>query len=156
MKIINLKARGNELEEKLSPYLKGQLFHITTSENWIKIKKSGHITGKDVNDSLCQQRSSYGPKRNYVCMFDWKNNPEEIIEQQLTKLYVFDPYDEKNDPIFVIFKESIETNIIPNEVAVKETGYRERFVPKVECWHPDDIPLGKIKTVLITKYVRDQ
>jgi len=154
MKIINICAHVDELKEKLSPYLNGQLFHITTFENWTKIQKSGHITGRNVNGSLCQQRVSYGPTRNYICIFDWKNNLKEIIEQQLIKLHVFAPYADKFDPVFVIFDDGIEKNIIPNEVAVHETGYRERFVPKVECWHPDNIPLSEIKTVLITEYVR--
>ena len=156
MKIINLKVHENEFKEKLSPYLIGKFFHITTFENWAKIQNSGQITGKNVNGSLCQQRVSYGPKRNYICIFDWKNNSVETIKQQLMKLYVFDPYGDKLAPVFVIFKDGIEKNIIQNKVAVYETGYRERFVPKVECWHSDNIPLSEIENVLITEYFRER
>ena len=156
MKILNVAIHERDLRKVLSPYLEGHFFHATTFENWLMIKSCGYLTGKDVNGSLCPQRTSYGSRRGYICIFDWKNNSKETIREQSIKLNPFDPFGHSCDPVFVIFKNDIESNIIPNNVAVLETEYREMFVPHIECWHSKDIQLNTVKTVLIAEFHREK
>ena len=139
-----------DLEENLLPQLRETIFHVTSGNGLEKIlaeKKILPNINNRFNFSYPQSNNSFGIKRGYICLFDLRNIKEETLEETLLKFY-FLAHHKWDINAFLILDIAALNNLIPNEVAKRETGFKEMWIPEVEVWSPTPIPLNKISNII--------
>ena len=142
----------NDLETLLLPQLVSEVFHVTKVESYESILEKGYI---DQNSKGSYPRNweynCYGSQRGFVCLFDLRDVQTEVITKYRPRCdFLYDNRFGSRSAYLLLAKSSYET-VIPNRVAVVETGYNEYFVPRLEAWFPGRLPLEKIDRVLLVK-----
>lgn len=145
-----------ELREKLLPILKEQVFHVTSYERFEKIEEEGCIkSNADGKLGYTYSQNSYGRKRGYICLFDLRHKTGEEIQHGLDSLYFLDIHELGNKQAHLILKDEYYDKLIHTDQAKAEIGFKELWIPYVECWYPEDLPLSNIKEVIIVNIPRD-
>lgn len=148
----------NELREKLLPVLKDKIFHVTSYSRFEKIEEAGFIKS-NVNGELGytypQSENSYGRKKGYICLFDLRRKTEEEIQHGLDCFYFLGIRQLSNKQVHLILKDEYYAKLIYTEQAKAEIGFTEMWIPYVECWYPEDLPLSNIKGMIIVNIQRD-
>ena len=148
----------NELREKLLPVLKDEIFHVTSYSRFEKIEEARFIKS-NVNGELGytypQSENSYGRKRGYICLFDLRRKTEEEIQHGLDCFYFLGIRELSNKQVHLILKDEYYAKLIYTEQAKAEIGFKEMWIPYVECWYPEDLPLSNIKEMIIVNIQRD-
>ena len=158
MKRSEYTFHNEELYEKLLPILNNNIFHVTSYERFEKIEKEGYIKSNkngELGFTYPQSENSYGRKRGYICLFDLRNKTKEEIENGLDCFYFLDIYAFGNKQVYLILMEEYYTQLIDTEQAKADIGYTEMWIPNMECWYPEDLPLDNIKEVIIVNIQRD-
>ena len=145
-----------ELRDKLLPILKDKIFHVTSYERFIKIQKSGFIkSNADGKLGYTFSQNSYGRKRGYICLFDLRSKTDEEINIGLECLYFLDIHDLGDKQVHLIFNEEYDYKLIDTKQAKAEIGFKELWIPYVECWYPEDLPLSNIKDMITVNIKRN-
>jgi len=150
-KKITITCEKSGLKEKILPLLKEKVFHVTSSEAYQAIVGDGMIKP---NKNACfgytfpQSAISYGVKREYICLFDLRNKSDDVIEESLMKFYFLKPFHDQSISVFLILSSRLYENLIYYTQAKEEVGYKEMYIPYVECWYPDNISLKRIDEVI--------
>jgi hypothetical protein len=146
----NFKA--GELEDKLLPKLIGKVFHVTSFANFEKIEESGHIKTNHDGKLGCtfpQSRIFYGRKKGYVCLFDLRNTNDEEIEYALDRFYFIGDRALGDKQVFLILQPKTYAEFIDIPQAEADLGSNQiLWIPDVECWYPDALPLSKIQEII--------
>lgn len=148
---ISITCYGNQLEEKILPLLLDTVFHITSFWGYQGILKDRLIKpniGDQFPYTFPQSANSYGLKKGYVCLFDLRSQTDEIIQEALMKFYFLNPYHNKNISVYLILSPELYADLIDYTVAKREVGYKEMWIPYVECWYPTDIPLERVEKII--------
>jgi len=148
----------NELKKKVLPLLKETVFHVTSVNAYKGIVSDRAIipnTDKKFSYTFPQSENSYGVKRGYICLFDLRNKNDDIIKKALMKFYFLNPYPNRNRSVFLILSPKLYFNLIDYTEAKKGTGYREMWIPHVECWYPGSIQLKDIDEVIRVTVLSD-
>jgi hypothetical protein len=141
----------NKLNGKILPLLKGKVFHVTSLEAYKEIVRDGMIVSNiegQFRYTFPQSAISYGRKRGYVCLFDLRNKSNKVIEEALWKYYFLNPPFCQNKPVFLILSSKLYSDLIYDTQAKREAGYNEMYIPYIECWYRDNIPLEKIDKII--------
>jgi hypothetical protein len=132
--------------EKVLPLLKGTIFHCTTTDGLKGIMNDGFIKPNIKGDfkSLLPNYNSFGFKKGYIHLFDFRNTDDNIISQTYA-CYDFFKHDKENKCTNIIINyDKIKSSLIPNSMS---DGW---CIPKTECWCAVPIPTKYIKMVVVT------
>ena len=141
--------------------LLGSIFHLTRQSSLSQILKDGHIAhNQDARFGLnTSSQNSFGRNRGYVCLFDFQNITEEILEDIIRRYYVYSPSwfeeivgENKVWKLAYLFVDpKIYDRIIPNEAAsslILTNEPNRFFIPHAECWYDGNLPLRYIKKII--------
>lgn len=151
---VSIKCKTDELRKKVLPQLRDTVFHVTSARNYEGILNDQRIE-PNINGrfpyTFPQSEKSYGAKRGYICLFDLRNKADAVIDEGLRKFYFLNPNSAQNVPVFLVLSPELYSNLIDCSVARAEVGPKETWIPDVECWYPNSIPLEHIdKTIYVT------
>lgn len=154
----NFKAR--ELRDKLLPKLMGKVFHVTSFANFEKIEESGLIKTNHDGKLGCtypQSQNFYGRKKGCVCLFDLRNTNDEEIENALECFYFLGIEKLGDKQVFLILQPETYVELKDISQAKADLGSNViLWIPYVECWYPDDLPLSKIQEIMTVNIDREQ
>ena len=101
--------------------------------------------------SYPQTKVYYGYSKGYICLFDFESAKEKDyrINHLTWGKFICD-----QKPVTIIFRlnrEKLANKLIPNSFPQKlgEEGHKP-FIPFVEVWYPEAIPLSSIDSYIIT------
>lgn len=154
VKVTSIKLHYSNLEQELLPLLLGKVFHVTTKDACSDIMAEKIIRNNmngDYKSHFPQSKNSYGLNRGYVCLFDLRSATTEQIQDALMKLYFLNPFRNKSDPYFLIVSSSVWSKLIDTSVARSEIGFKEMWIPDVECWYPKDLSLDNVDEIIEVK-----
>jgi hypothetical protein len=151
---------SREYMERLLPLLEGNIFHVTTYQNYNLIKKDGAIRNNKNNQySLASQRRGYfAQDRGDISLFDFRNIDDKTFSDFFLESYFFifrrAHANRRRHAriIFLIIDAAIHPKIIDYRTANKSG---KLCIPKIECGYPDRIEIDniikKINVTIITK-----
>lgn len=150
--ITEYTFQQDELRDKFLPKLREKVFHVTSYEGYKMIEKEGMIksnaNGK-MGYTYPQSETSYGRKRGYICLFDLRSKTEDEIENAIECFYFLGDYRLGDKQTYLIMHEEIYADLIDSSRAKAEIGFKEMWIPNVECWYPRDLPLSSIKEIIV-------
>lgn len=152
--IKKLTISKSSLEKQIIPLLKNTVFHCTSLSSYQGILESNAIYNNLENRfeySFSVSSNSYGRKKGYVCLFDFRNKKNKtIIEELLPKFYFLNPSFCKGKVVYFILNPSLYSNLIPNEKAKEEVGFSQMWIPyEFEVWYEEKISMDGIKEIII-------
>jgi len=137
----------NKLKETVLPMLREKVFHVTSFKAYRGIVQDNAIKASKKYSNSLSSEISYGRNRGYVCLFDLRNKTDAVIEEAMRHYYFLNPFNQ-NISIFLILSRTDYPKLIYDTKAKKEAGYKEKYVPHVECWYPGNITLKYIDEIL--------
>jgi hypothetical protein len=138
--------------------LKKKIFHVTIPSGFIGIHSSGYIEPNDRTReySFPQTERSYGLAKGYICLFDFVTPSEDEIISQFFKWEWFFKTHRPFTIVLELEQKLISQYLIRNEEAKKEVGYSKVWIPYVEAWSTQPIPISAIKNYYIVKYSKQK
>jgi hypothetical protein len=137
----------------LMPLLRKGILHRTSIEGYKGICQSGYIMPNkgQFPFSYPQSKIYYGHSMGYICLFDFESSREEDyrINHHTWAKFIRD-----HEPVTIIFRlnrEKLGDKLLPNSHPPKlgEEGHKA-FIPFVEVWYPEAIPLSSVDSYIIT------
>ena len=139
------------------PILQKGLFHRTSINGYRGIMESGFIvpnTGQ-FEYTYPQSKFYFSHRKGYVCLFDFESSREKDYRtNHLTWAQFFT--DQK--PVTVILKlnrKELAEKLIPNSAGPKGLEPGNQFIPYVEAWYPEPIPVSSIESLIISFWNSD-
>ncbi len=155
--IIEYAFQPDELRDKFLPKLRERVFHVTSYERYKMIEEEGMIKSNadgKLGYTYPQSETSYGRKRGYICLFDLRDKTEDEIENALESFYFLGDHTLGDKQAYLIMHEETYADLIDTAQAKAEIGFKEMWIPYVECWYPRDLPLSSIKEIIILNITR--
>jgi hypothetical protein len=152
----HIECKHSELEDTVLPLLIDTVFHVTNEKGFKGIMSDGFIRNNkdDIFEySFSQSKNSYGRKKGYICLFDFRNKSEDIIQNALLKYYFLHPFHDENRTYFFQISAVTYPNLIDVTEAKREIGYSRVWIPKVECWFPHDFSIEYIEKVIDVRII---
>jgi hypothetical protein len=146
--------QGHFVESGFSEYsslLQSGIWHLTGLEGFSGIEKSGYIEPNSGSRKYTfpQSANSYGTLKQYICLLDFCSvNYNEFVYTFNKWRHLFS----QHNPISVALKlnrEYLFPRLIPNNTAREEVGITKVWIPYVEAWYPEIIPLSAIEKYFI-------
>jgi hypothetical protein len=131
-----------DFEREATLLLAGKLFHVTAAHNVPSIIASGAIQpniGGRFRRSFSGSRKSYGAKLGYVSMFDFRSADEIAMHSAFWKYISGRLNSWARRLTFLTIDDSLD--VIPWEVAHRDTDGKGFYIPEVECWSATPIPI---------------
>lgn len=147
-----LRIQGDEFEAAATALLKGHVFHVTGAHCLPQIVESGAILPNlnlGFRSPFSQSENSYGVKRGYICLFDFRDHNDSFIESAFGAFLWSAIEKYAHRPAFLIIDPSLYRNLINSQVAQRETGGKEVWIPYVECWYGGAIAIDAIASASI-------
>jgi len=149
MRVETVICHYDELQSKVLPYLRGQVFHVTHDRGFTGIVESGFVKagGELRSNTKTGAVVQFGPSRGYPCLVDLRDASDAVIETTLRDYYYFlDPFSDSAENVFLLLESAEYELLIANEVGLNYSG--AAAVPEVEVWYPKTLPLSKIRTAI--------
>jgi len=139
----------------LYPYLKGNIFHRTCIKSYFSIIRDGYINAnkgqyKYTYDASGQSYSSY---KEWIALFDFirPTLKDCIMMYHMWSRFFFD-----QKPATVVLQldaQKLSDKLIPNTRGPKIGSKNYKlFLPHVEAWYPDPIPINFITAMYCSYY----
>ena len=155
MRIRELNITKGDAYKKLWPILKENIFHLTSAKNAKKILKDGMIKGDVTLEKIHEQSmNSYGRKRSLICLFDLRNSEAKEKKEAYDKFDFIRP-EYISEPYYFIIDDKLHRSLVDWETAQKEVGYSEIFIPYIECWYSQEIPVKSCKQIIRVNFQWD-
>jgi hypothetical protein len=155
--IERIQVKQTDLRSTVLPRLVGTVFHVTSHDALTKIIESRVIrSNRDghLGFTYPQSQVSYGRRRGYVCLFDFRSVSDPELQDALMKFYFLDPMaDRPQNPAFLFLDDSEYGRLVPGTSAKGNHG--EMWIPFVESWYPGNLPLTAITEVLAITITRE-
>lgn len=139
----------------------GLLFHSTSENGLIGIINDKAIKPYDgtfpARWKVSKDSTTYGLKNKYVCLFDFYSVPIKYKLKFPSQWYNVVLCSTPFNFLIELDYEFLRDNLIPNEVAVKETNYSIKFIPYVESWYTQSVPISAFKNIIVMQnFVRNE
>ncbi len=160
---------STQLLPVLLPRLRDRVFHVTPIENLSGIEATGaiqHNGDKKFKFASSMSENSYGRRRKWVCLFDFRGKAEKTLRDVRSDYMFEDPFQDVIHPFLEMPEDSpaastayfflrgeAYSRLIP-AVNVRQEAVWRTLIRKVECWYPGDIPLSLIELVLVVNIDR--
>ena len=141
-------------EKYATELLAGKVFHATAAHLLPAIVASSNLLpNRDgrLKSPFSQSSNSYGVKRGYVCLFDFRDASAELISSAFYRFLSGAIRKYAYRPTFLIVGDSLHAQLIPWQTAYSEIGYREVYMDGVECWYPSSIPIQAITSAEVMR-----
>jgi hypothetical protein len=141
----------HELAVHLLPELREQVFHVTTTEAYASMQKTGAIL---IDPPTAFRRWSYDSHfRNAGCvsLCDLRGIDEAKIRTALDAYYFLNPRHAEADPVFLLLGPEAVESIITYEEALRSGALKKMIVPFIEAGHPGDLSLELIGEAIIVE-----
>jgi hypothetical protein len=145
-----LRMQQKEFNESwLSEYstlLRGSIWHLTSPLGISGIKKSGYIEPNlgSHKYTFPQSENSYGKLKGYICLFDFFSVDEKEFLYTFYRWRCFFWHHKPFTIALELNREYLMSNLILNQIARQEVGYKKVWIPYVEVWYPKRIPISAI------------
>jgi len=156
---LNLEDRQPLLDRLI-----GHVFHLTTRVEYEGIRKVGEVSN---NESGCfpintGSQNSYGRRHGYVCLFDFRENDSQTINNtrscyEFLGPHWFAAHGRKYitlNLVYLFLDPQYYDHIIPNSRAhdhYKATGEFLQAISGSEVWIENRIPISWIQKTLLVK-----
>jgi hypothetical protein len=160
---------STQLLTVLLPRLRERVFHVTPIDNLSGIEAAGaiqHNGDKKFAFASSMSENSYGRRRNWLCLFDFRGKTEKTLRDVRSDYMFEDPFQVVVHPFLEMPEDSpaastaylflhceAYSRLIPAANVQQEAVWRT-LIRKVECWYPEDIPLSLIELVLVVNIDR--
>jgi hypothetical protein len=139
---------------KIYPLLRGGLFHRTSIEGYRGIRSSGQIFPNRGQFPFTYPQSKHylAFSKGYVSLFDFGSiRDQDCISIHHTWGQFF--FDQKPITIILRLNRDSLSQLIPNNSAPKRSApdYRS-YIPYVEAWYPEAIPVEAIDSFIVVMY----
>ncbi len=144
---MNRKWFNESWISEYSVLLRSGIWHLTSPSGILGIEKSGGIEPNlgERKYTFPQSENSYGKLKEYVCLFDFCSvNDAEFISTFIKWGCFF----WHHKPFTVALKlnyQYLTSYLIPNQAAHEEVGNRKVWIPYIEVWYPETIPISAIE-----------
>ena len=143
MNTIDIACVAGERKTKLLPLLRGNIFHVTSFEALGAIIEEGIIKNNRAGKlkySYPQSKISYGNKKGFICLFDFRNIKASDIYWSNRKYPIF------SRDGFLLLQDKYWIDIIrPQD---RHLSIKEMYIPESEVWYPRDIKTTIIETCI--------
>jgi len=137
----HIKLKSNS---ELDQILKGNVFHVTPTENMLNIEKSKAVLpnlNNKINSLFGNSVNSFFRLRGCVSLFDYREYGSEEWEAHAHKCIPTLPL-RQTDSISILFLSKNEfPRLVSWEKWKEEEKWSQRVVPHVEVGYPGPIPL---------------
>lgn len=144
---MKLTAGHQELEQCLMPYLRGKVFHVTTTSAAAKIISSGALklnTAGRFAQSSKQSGCGYFAVQGCISMCDLRAVTDRQIDAARDKFDFFNPPHAKDEPVFFFLREEFFACLqYPPDVR-HESAAGTIFVPDIEVGYPGELPVDQL------------
>lgn len=147
-----IEGERSEIEQMMLPLLRGRVFHVTKTESFEDIRRSGWIYCKQQAQLAFtprQPENSYGRKRGWVSLYDLRDPSDVEIKEALIRYWFLRTIGDESTHVYLIVAESAWSSLISWKRASREVGGKEFFIPFVEAWYPGDVPLQLVADSLV-------
>jgi hypothetical protein len=150
--LTTIECKFSELHQSVLPMLRGRVFHLAEAAAADAFRRRGFIEAQhhgQFGSALCPPQKSYGAKRGYVCLFDFRSQGKTDLEEAFILHYFLKPFHYGNAYAYLFLAAGAWTKLIPWKQASSEIGTKELYIPFVEAWYPGDLPFELISDCLI-------
>lgn len=140
-----IETSRKNLDEKIVELWIWTVFHITSFENFERIKKAGELRWQQ-----SKRKWSYGNKNKYICFFDWRKDkakPGNTIQDTLREGLTQFPHPD-SDRIVVLYLDKSKYNILI-ETDRKQIVESYNCIPYIEV-RLKEIDIKRISARIIT------
>lgn len=159
MLVEHVDLQDADLRAVLLPRLRDRVFHVTSQENFEKIREAGAILhNRDERFPLnVTSEASFGRRRGWVCLFDLRGCVERVLDRTLDRDYNFlQPRSfvrylrdsTISNIAYLIVKQEASPSIVPQSFA-NEIDPLGHYVRDTEVWYPGDVPLSLVESALL-------
>ena len=150
MKIDTIDVSVDQLEPDVLPRLRGSVFHVTTATAYARIRSTGavlpNVDGR-YRFSSPSSETSFGRRRNLVCLVDLRIASDAQIRHALSCYYFLDPFVTSRINVFLTLRHEAFGELIPNSVG-RAYSPAETVIPEIEVWYPGRLPLHEVASLL--------
>jgi hypothetical protein len=151
MLTTKIDCKFSELQDAVLPLLRGRVFHLADVAALDSFYRRGSIPAGyrgQFAAGLCPAQTSYGAKRGYLCLFDFRVSAKSELEEAFIRHYFIKPFHYGNTYCYLSLAPSAWPKLIPWQHASSEVGTKELYIPFVEAWYPGDLPLDLVNDCL--------
>ncbi len=152
-----LTVEDGDFEAAATELLRGHVFHVTAAHSLPQIVGMGAILPNSdgrFRSPFSQSTNSYGVKRGYVCLFDFRKPNKPHIPSAFECFLGSAVAKYARWPSFLTIDSALYDELITSDTAQRETGGAEVWVPYVECWYPRAISLQAIASATVIRVKR--
>jgi hypothetical protein len=152
MLTTTIDCKFSELHQSVLPLLRGRVFHLAEAAAVDSFRRRGFIEASrhgQFASALCSPQKSYGAKRGYICLFDFRRSGQTEVEEAFIRHYFLKPFHYGNAYAYLFLAPSAWAKLIPWKHASSEIGTKELYIPFVEAWYPDRLPFELVSDCLI-------
>ncbi|MBN8792389.1 MAG: hypothetical protein J0I01_09200 [Stenotrophomonas nitritireducens] len=151
MKLSWRTLTRRQAERRLFQELRGRIFHITSTSNFLEIVRAGAI--KHNRDGELKSNGNYNAyfkNRGCVSFCDLHGNlqPRKVREAALRKYDIFGQGDGERS-VFLFLHPSKYEKIISWTHWKAEKAWSEMVVPHLEAGYPGSVPLHEVEEALL-------
>jgi hypothetical protein len=89
-----------------------------------------------------------------VCLFDLRNQTTEAIQRGLECLCFLAPHQLGDRIAFLVLHPNAHNQLVTWADIAANTHLTAFRIPRIECWFPDDLPIGLLEEALLVHIVR--
>ncbi len=146
-----VKAKEDELRERLYPLVESRVFHVTRRENVLSILQNGGISPNRsgaLPTTFGSSAQAYFRMRGCVSLFDLAHPTAEQIDSRLADCWPFQTAKPgSNIAIFIVSPEAYDS-LIPWNGSRGEEAHGDMVVPYVETGYPGLLPIALIEELI--------
>jgi hypothetical protein len=150
MRIDTIEVSVDQLEPEVLPRLHGSVFHVTTASAYGRIKSTGAIlpnADARYRFSSPSSETSFGRRRNLVCLVDLRTASDAQIRHALGCYYFLDPFVASRINVSLTLRQEVFDQLVPNSVG-RAYSPAETVIPEIEVWYPRRLPLREVASLL--------
>ena len=153
-----MKDEGHEEFEMppILPALRKGLIHCTSLSALASIFRIGKILPNDGSFPFTypQSQNSYASHNRAVSLFDFETpSVAELLDEKWKWGSFF--FVHKPTIALRLDRDCLKTDLIPNNAAKQEVGFKKMWIPRVEVWYPEPIPVEVICGYVLAVSQRD-
>lgn len=142
---------------ELLGHLRETVFHVTTIQAYESIQREGffiYSNNKGEYSINTGSQLSFGRHRGWVCLFDLREKSDKEIEDTLFCYNFLRPrwfakhwadYSEWT-LVYLLLSSKCYGHIVTKPL--NDGTVYTQYIPKSECWYPEDLPLNCIQKVI--------
>lgn len=151
--VRSLTLPRDELEERLLPKLLERVFHVTTTDAYPSIQKTGAVLVEPPATSRHWSYDAHFRSTGCVSLCDLRGVDDEKIRLALSAYYFLNPRSDDADPVFLILRPAAIGCVVTYEEALEGGALERMIVPHIEAGYPGDLSLDLIQETIVVEII---